>query len=77
MLFRSIMAHVYTWHMGDLFGGQMIKRVVSAPHRALDFDNADLLKTNIRVKLKDTMSTEANCAFEWAIKLLEEYDESK
>ena len=69
-----IMAHLYTWHMGDLFGGQMIKKIISAPHRSLDFENADLLKTNIRTKLKDTMADEANVAFEWAIKILQTYD---
>ena len=69
-----IMAHLYTWHMGDLFGGQMIKKIISAPHRSLDFENEDLLKSNIRTKLKDTMVDEANVAFEWAIKILQTYD---
>jgi heme oxygenase len=71
-----VMAHVYTWHMGDLFGGQMIKEMIPAPHRALDFENADELKTNIRAKLTDAMADEANAAFEWAIKILETYDTS-
>jgi heme oxygenase len=71
-----IMAHLYTWHMGDLFGGQMIKKIISAPHRALDFENADELKTSIRTKLNDAMADEANKAFEWAIKILETYDAS-
>ena len=68
-----VMAHVYTWHMGDLYGGQMIKRMITAPSRSLDFENADQLKVNIRNKLKDTMADEANCAFDWAIKILNEY----
>jgi heme oxygenase len=71
-----IMAHLYTWHMGDLFGGQMIKKIVQAPHRALDFENADELKTSIRTKLTDSMADEANEAFRWAIKILETYDAS-
>jgi len=70
---ERILAHLYVWHMGDLFGGQMIKRAIQAPHRALDFENADLLKAIIRAKLNDTMADEANVAFNWAIKLLEEY----
>jgi heme oxygenase len=70
---KKLMAHVYTWHMGDLFGGQMIKRLIKAPHRGLDFDNADLLKINVRAKLNDTMAEEANIAFNWAIKLMEQY----
>jgi heme oxygenase len=69
-----IMAHLYTWHMGDLFGGQMIKEIIPAPHRALDFENADQLKNTIRTKLNDAMADEANVAFEWAIRILETYD---
>ena len=69
----DIMAHLYTWHMGDLFGGQMIKRVITAPHRSLEFENADLLKNNIRVKLNDSMGIEANRAFDWSIQILNEY----
>lgn len=70
----KIMAHLYTWHMGDMFGGQMIKKVIVAPHRHLDFDNATELKTTIRSMLTDEMADEANIAFEWAIKILNEYD---
>jgi heme oxygenase len=69
-----IMAHLYTWHMGDLFGGQMIKKIVEAPHRALDFKDAKTLMTNMRSKLDDAMGDEANVAFDWAIKLMREYD---
>ena len=69
-----IMAHLYVWHMGDLYGGQMIKKIVDSPHRNLEFKNTDLLKTNIRNKLNDSMADEANIAFDWAIKLLKDYD---
>lgn len=72
----KIMAHLYVWHMGDLFGGQMIKKIVDAPHRNLDFDNVDALKATIRTKLDDSMGEEANVAFEWAIKMMHDYDSS-
>lgn len=71
-----IMAHLYTWHMGDLFGGQMIKRMIPAPHRALDFENPAELIAAMRGMLDDSMAEEANTAFGWAIKLLESYDSS-
>lgn len=73
---NRIMAHLYTWHMGDLFGGQMIKKIVDAPHRSLDFADPKTLMTNIRTKLNDSMGDEANIAFDWAIKILREYDSS-
>lgn len=70
----KIMAHVYVWHMGDLYGGQAIKKLAPGPHRSLEFKNVEELKQKIRAKLKDSMADEANVAFDWAIKLLNEYD---
>jgi len=70
---NRILAHLYVWHMGDLFGGQMIKKVLPPPHRNLDFADVDRLKANIRAKLDDSMADEANIAFNWAIKLMETY----
>lgn len=70
---NRILAHLYVWHMGDLFGGQMIKKVLPPPHRNLDFADVDILKTNIRAKLDNSMADEANIAFNWAIKLMETY----
>lgn len=70
-----IMAHLYAWHMGDLYGGQMIKRMIPGSHIALDFENRDLLIQNIRARLDDeTMGQEARKAFEWSIRILKEYD---
>jgi len=73
---NKIMAHLYTWHMGDMFGGQMIKKIVEAPHKHLEFDNARELMTNVRSMLTDDMADEANVAFDWAIRILGEYDAS-
>lgn len=70
----KIMAHLYTWHMGDLFGGQMIKRVIDAPHRSLEFQDAEMLKSKIREKLTDDMADEANLAFDFAIRMMRDYD---
>jgi heme oxygenase len=71
----AVMAHVYAWHMGDLYGGQMIKRIIPGSHTAMDFENKDELIVKIRAKLNDeTMGQEARCAFEWAIRILKEYD---
>lgn len=71
---NKVMAHLYVWHMGDLFGGQMIKKIVHAPHESLDFKNPDSLKEKIRTKLSDDMADEANIAFDWAIKILGDFD---
>ena len=73
---NKVMAHLYTWHMGDMFGGQMIKKIVPGSHRALEFEDTKTLMTNLRAKLDDSMGDEANIAFEWAIKIMESYDDS-
>ena len=73
---QKIMAHLYVWHMGDMFGGQMIKKIVPGPHRNLEFQDAKLLMTNIRAKLDDSMADEANLAFDWAIRMMKDYDTS-
>ena len=73
---NKVMAHLYTWHMGDMFGGQMIKKIVPGPHRNLEFEDARTLMTNIRAKLDDSMGDEANIAFDWAIRMMRDYDSS-
>ena len=70
----QIMAHLYTWHMGDLFGGQMIKKLVDGPHSSLDFLDPPVLIATMRRKLSNDMAEEANIAFDWAIRILNEYD---
>lgn len=72
---NKVMAHLYTWHMGDMFGGQMIKKIIPGPHRNLEFTDARTLMTNIRAKLDDSMAEEANVAFNWAIKMMESYND--
>ena len=73
---NKIMAHLYTWHMGDMFGGQMIKKIVPGAHRNLEFEDPRTLMTNIRSKLDDSMGDEANVAFDWAIRMMRDYDSS-
>jgi heme oxygenase len=68
---QQALAHLYVWHMGDLYGGQMIKKIIPAPtHYALQFEEADTLKNNLRAKLTDDLGPEARIAFEHAIKML-------
>lgn len=73
---KKVLAHLYTWHMGDMFGGQMIKKMIDAPHSHLEFENTKELIESMRPMLTDDLADEANIAFEWAIKILESYDSS-
>jgi heme oxygenase len=71
---NKLMAHLYTWHMGDMFGGQAIKKIVPGSHRSLEFEDIRTLMNNFRTKLNDDMGEEANLAFDWAIRMMRDYD---
>lgn len=69
-----IKAHLYCRHMGDLNGGQIIKKQVAhiSKGKFYDFKNPDELKVAIRSELTDDLGDEARVAFEWAIKMMRE-----
>jgi heme oxygenase len=65
-----IKAHMYCRHMGDLFGGQIIKTKVPGQGRFYQFKDVEKLKTAIRAELTDDLGDEARVAFVWAIKIM-------
>lgn len=67
-----IKAHLYVRHMGDLFGGQIIKSRVPGSGKFYEFENPKELKNQIRAELTDDLGPEARVAFEWAIKIMRE-----
>ena len=69
-----IKAHLYCRHMGDLFGGQIIKKQVAhiSSGKFYDFENADAMKMAIRQILTDDLGDEARVAFEYAIKMMKD-----
>jgi heme oxygenase len=69
---HQLLAHLYVRHMGDLYGGQMIKRVVPGTTTMYDFENRSELITALREKLDISMATEANECFAFAIELFTE-----
>lgn len=71
-----IKAHLYCRHMGDLHGGQIIKKQVAhvSSGKFYEFDNVDAMKMAIRAELTDDLGDEARVAFEWAIKMMRELD---
>jgi heme oxygenase len=67
-----IKAHLYCRHMGDLFGGQIIKKQVAhiSSGKFYEFENADAMKAAIRAELTDDLGDEARVAFEFAIAMM-------
>jgi len=69
----ALMAHIYTLHMGDLSGGQMIKKKVPGEGRMYQFDgDTKKLKEKIRERTDDSMAEEAKFVFESATSLFKE-----
>ena len=71
---RRILAHLYVWHMGDMYGGQMINRVLGINSPSLTFQNRAQLIQKLEQKLDIDLVDEAKVAFEWANKILQSYD---
>lgn len=67
-------AHMYVRHMGDLFGGQIIKKQVAhiSKGKFYDFKDVEGLKAAIRSELTDDLGDEARVAFQYAIKIMRE-----
>jgi heme oxygenase len=69
----KIMAHIYTLHMGDLSGGQMIRKKVPGEGRMYQFEgDVDAIKDAIRKATNDEMADEAKYVFESAAQLFKE-----
>jgi heme oxygenase (biliverdin-producing, ferredoxin) len=69
----KLMAHIYTLHMGDLSGGQMIAKRVPGEGRMYQFEgDTDALKAAIKAKTSDAMAEEAKYVFESAANLFKE-----
>lgn len=72
---EKLMAHIYVRHMGDLSGGQMIKKMVPGSGLHYHFDeDVDILKDKIREKLHDGMVDEANKCFDMIYEFFEELE---
>jgi heme oxygenase (biliverdin-producing, ferredoxin) len=72
----KIIAHIYVRHMGDLSGGQILKKLVPGKGLCYHFDtDVEVLKRKIRNRLSPDMADEANICFEMVINFFEELAE--
>lgn len=71
----KLMAHIYVRHMGDLSGGQILKKLVPGAGKHYEFqEDVDILKEKIREKLHDGMADEANRCFDMIYEFFEELE---
>lgn len=66
---RDLYAHIYVHYLGDMAGGQMIKRCIPGSGTRFDFVEAKLLVDQIRMNVSIANAVEANCGFDWTIKI--------
>ena len=68
----NVLAHLYVRHMGDMYGGQMIKSKVPGSGMMYEFKNRSELVAKLRAKLTDDLADEANVAFDFVLKLFDD-----
>lgn len=71
---EKLMAHIYVRHMGDLFGGQALAKLLPGPNNMFKFDDIPTLVKRVREKLNVSMADEANVAFDFNINIIKEYN---
>ena len=69
---KLLLAHLYIRHFGDMYGGQMIKKVVPGSGAMYEFENKKELIEKVRGMLTLELADEANVAMQFAIDLFEE-----
>ena len=69
---KLLWAHLYVKHMGDLFGGQILKKLVPGSGRMYEFENRTELIKQVRAQLSDDMAAEANLCFTQTLQLFTE-----
>lgn len=74
---EKLLAHIYVRHMGDLSGGQIIKRFVPGSGNHYQF-NTDVneLREKVRAKLHDGLADEAKVCFNMIKRFMEELETS-
>ncbi len=70
-----LFAHVYVRHMGDLYGGKLIARLVPGTGRMYMFDDRPGLIKTFNERLTVDLADEANLAFDHFIKIFNDLTE--
>jgi heme oxygenase len=69
---EQLLAHIYVRHFGDMYGGQMLKKLVPGSGTMYDFHNRSGLITIVREKLTDNLADEAKIVFRFVKDLFDE-----
>ena len=72
-----LLAHVYVRHMGDLYGGKLMARVIPGTGRAYQFEDRPGIIKAFNDKLTMDLADEANLAFDYFIQIFDELYKSQ
>lgn len=68
----DVWAHVYVHYLGNMYGGQMLKKNMKWKASHLEFDDVKGSIGYVRANIADVRPEEANRAFEWTIRIYDE-----
>lgn len=68
----KVWAHVYVHYLGNMYGGQMLKKNMPWQSSHLDFDDVKGSIAYVRANITGIDHGEANLAFEWTVKIYDE-----
>lgn len=72
---KKILAHLYVRHMGDLFGGQMLAKLLPGSCTMYKFENREYLIQEMRKRIDVSLADEANLAFQYNIDIIREFND--
>ena len=68
-------AHIYVRHFGDMYGGNMIRKLVPGEATMYEFEDKGKLISYVRERLNTDMENEAKQVFKYAITLFKELED--
>ena len=68
----DVWAHTYVHYLGNMYGGQMLKKRMPGSSRHLDFVDVQNSIAYIRERIVDIRHEEAIRSFEWTIRIYDE-----
>lgn len=68
----GVLAHMYVQHMGDMYGGQLLKTKLPGSCKRYDFVDRGQIVSNLRAMLTDDLADEACQAFNFTLDLFDD-----
>lgn len=72
---HKLLAHIYVRHLGDMFGGQMMAKLLPGSNNMFKFNDIPKLIAGLRSQLDISMAEEANIAFDYNIKMIKDFND--